>query len=612
MDRRHKSFGVSVAIASIALTICSCKAPTKSVKLESRQDEYVSSLVKQVQYETDIEEQSSEQVVAGSSTPISVPPPFTLDDFQRMEYRDLSLQEALQLALVNAKVLRNAGGTVIQSSQPAPTILDPAIQTVDPRNGVEAALSKYDAIYTSDVSVQNLDQALNNSFFGGGTRTLKQDIFGFHHGLVKRTVSGAQFGLYHDMDYDANNAPGNLFDSAWTTFVVAEARQPLGRGRGTEVNRIAGPYTQAGVYNGVKLAKLNSNVELRKFERAIRDLASNVENAYWDLYLSYRVFDAKNKAYAASQDIYKKVAAQANAGRSSTAESLQARWQRDFFLSEVETSITGSRREGTRTNNGSGGGSLLTNSGLFQAERRLRLLLGLPSSDGLFLRPVEEPMTAPVRYLWDDARAEALARRVELREERLNLKKHELQLTAAKQHMLPVLDLVARHRSRGFGRRLIDDDPAEFSNAYQNLIDGDFQEWEFGLDFSVALGKRAEYAALRKAKLELARAKFIYQAKEKDVENELHGAYQELDATLRRIHRTEGIHRTAESEVETLQALYETGQATLDQLLDAHRRLSDSELMYRRAVVEYSLALKDFHFQKGTLLDYEAIQFGGI
>ena len=188
------------------------------------------------------------------------------------------------------------------------------------------------------------------------------------------------------------------------------------------------------------------------------------------------------------------------------------------------------------------------------------------------------------------------------------VRKFEMQLLAAKQHMLPVLDLVARHRSRGFGQQLFGDEPTDFSSAHRDLFSGDFQDWEFGMDFGIALGRRAEHAAVRQAKLELARAKFYYQAKMKDVESELHGAYQELDATLRRIHRTRGIRETAASEVKALNALYETGQATLDQLLDSHRRMSESELMYQRAVVEYSLAIKDFHYQKGSLLDYEAIQ----
>ena len=60
-----------------------------------------------------------------------------------------------------------------------------------------------------------------------------------------------------------------------------------------EFNRIAGPITTPGVYNGVLIARLNTDVALTDFEIAVRDLVSNVENAYWDLYFGYRVLDAR-------------------------------------------------------------------------------------------------------------------------------------------------------------------------------------------------------------------------------------------------------------------------------------------------------------------------------
>ena len=133
----------------------------------------------------------------------STAPPFTLKDFKDVEYLDLSLQDAMQIALANATVLRDAGGTVIQSSQAPPTILDAAIVTADPRFGVEAALSQFDAMFETDVTSQNLDRGLNNSFFGGTSRQFQQDVFGFHQRLTKRTVTGAEFGVYNEIDYEA-------------------------------------------------------------------------------------------------------------------------------------------------------------------------------------------------------------------------------------------------------------------------------------------------------------------------------------------------------------------------------------------------------------------------
>ena len=80
-------------------------------------------------------------------------------------------------------------------------------------------------------------------------------------------------------------------------------------------NRIAGPSVVPGIYNGVLIARVNTDVELADFEIAVRDLVNNVENAYWDLYFAYRDLDAKIKARDATLDPWRGVRALFDAGR---------------------------------------------------------------------------------------------------------------------------------------------------------------------------------------------------------------------------------------------------------------------------------------------------------
>ena len=69
-------------------------------------------------------------------------------------------------------------------------------------------------------------------------------------------------------------------------------RQPLLRGAGVQFNRIAGPGAQPGVYNGVMLARINTDIALADFEASVRNLVADVETAYWELYFDYRALDA--------------------------------------------------------------------------------------------------------------------------------------------------------------------------------------------------------------------------------------------------------------------------------------------------------------------------------
>ena len=176
----------------------------------------------------------------------------------------------------------------------------------------------------------------------------------FQAQITKRAATGTQFTISHEVDYDANNAPGNLFASAYTVITEAQIRQPLLQGGGAEFNRIAGPLSTPGVYNGVLVARLNSDVALTDFEIAVRDLVSNVENAYWDLYYGYRVLDAKVKARDAALETWRKVNAlnEVNRRGGEAEKEAQARSQYFAFQQDVENALSGEPIDSTRNWNG--------------------------------------------------------------------------------------------------------------------------------------------------------------------------------------------------------------------------------------------------------------------
>ncbi|MCA9081855.1 MAG: TolC family protein, partial [Planctomycetaceae bacterium] len=112
-------------------------------------------------------------------TPIESPArgtvrPVTLSSAAPDEYWDIHLEEVLHVALEHSKIFRDAGGVILRSPGNSRTHLDPAIQETDPRFGPQAALSAFDATFAASLFYENNDRALNNVFFGGGTRELVQ------------------------------------------------------------------------------------------------------------------------------------------------------------------------------------------------------------------------------------------------------------------------------------------------------------------------------------------------------------------------------------------------------------------------------------------------------
>lgn len=560
---------------------------------------------------TEIEYPQVKQCTATEENWASVEP-LTLSSTTDPEYWDASLEEVVRLSLAHSEVMRDYGGVLLRSPTSVQTYWDPAVQETDPRFGVEAALSAFDAQYSASVFGEKNDRALNNEFFGGGTRLLQQDLAIFQSQLTKRAVTGSEFTFRHNVDYDANNAPGNRFPSAWNVNLETEFRHPLLQGNGMLFNRIAGPSTTPGVYNGVLIARVNTDVELAEFELAVRDLVSNVENAYWDLYFAYRDLDAKIAARDSALDTWRRIHALYKTGRrgGEAEKEAQAREQFFRFQEEVQNALSGRLIEGTRTGTGaSGGGIFRANSGVYGAERQLRRLMGLPPSDGRLIRPADEPISAPVQFDWSEMTRVSVQRRVELRRQRFETRRFELEWIASKNFLLPRLDTVGRYRWRGFGHDLIDSagHQPRFDNAYQDLTSGDFQEWQLGFELSVPIGYRRAYAATRNAELLLCRARAILREQEHLVLHELAGSVAEMQRAYVVSQTTFNRLDAARQQLEAVSAAFDADKAPLDLLLDSQRRLADAQSRHYRSLAEYAIAVKNVHFSKGTLLDYDGV-----
>ncbi len=533
---------------------------------------------------------------------VEVPPaPLTLrtpQDLDNAAYRDMTLQETIHFALHNAEVLRDLGATVLRSPRSVVTGEAKGIAETDPQAGIEAALSAFDAQFYAFGKWQNNDRRFNNRFFGGGSTAFKQDTHDYVFQMSKRTATGAQFAVRSVTDYDANNATGNLTDSAWQTQLHAEVRQPLLQGGGLSFNRIAGPTAKPGVYNGVLIAKVDNDITSSKFRQSTRDYLSNVINAYWDLYFAYRDMDAKRDALERSRKTWQSYDADKKSNRKSGAPEALAREQYYRFQSELQDAIAGKLNQRTQVNNATSGGTFAGVGGIQAAERRLRLLIGMPLADGALLRPADEPPSAPLIFDWDSISIEAVQLRSELLQQRLTVKRREMELLAAKNYLMPSLDLVTIYRVRGLDKRL-----AGHEAAFTELGTLDFQEYEASLELKLPVGFRQGHAAVHNAKLQLVRDTAILREQERQVLHDLAAVVAECDRAYAQMNINMNRYLAAGDALAAMEANRRAGMSVnLEQLLDAQRRLSEAQSAYFRSAAEYSVAAKNVQFEKGTLL----------
>ncbi|HEX5472281.1 MAG TPA: TolC family protein, partial [Lacipirellulaceae bacterium] len=199
----------------------------------------------------------------------------------------------------------------------------------------------------------------------------------------------------------------------------------------------------------------------------------------------------------------------------------------------------------------------------------------------------------------------------ELRRQKWMVRRRELELIASKNFLLPKLDAIGRYRWRGFGDDLFpgpNDPPLpRFDDAYADLLSGDFQEWQLGFEFNMPIGFREGHVAERNAELQLSRERAILRDQQREIAHEVADAVGEVDRAFTVLQTSYNRLAANRDQLGSVQAAYEADKAPLDLFLDAQRRVADAETDYYLNRSRYELALKNVHFVKGTLLDYDGV-----
>ena len=517
----------------------------------------------------------------------NAPPPLTLGNPDPTAMWDLTLEEAIHMAMKNSTVIRTLSGVgfsqagvsgvpgaLLQSPASIRTVYDPALIESDPRVGQEAALAAFDAQLTAGANWTKADTP--GRFVDG-----QSDVGTFDLGINKYAATGTLFYINHVNQYSDPEMIGSSL-SAWSNYLEGGFRHHLLRGGGIEFNRIAGPGAIPGSYNGVSVARINTDQSLNDFEMATRNLVADVEKAYWNLYYAYHRLDSVRSGLFAAQETWRQTKTFADFGdRRGRAQNL-AQAERNYFTFRQQTEVA--------------------QNNLYKAEAAMRYILGQAATDGRLIRPVDDPVTAPIAIDWQNIFCEALFRSPELRKQKWEIKRRELELTASRNFLLPNLDFTAGYRVSGAGRDLTGND-----SAYNSLVGGNYTGWTAGFTASAPFGWRQEQAAVRNAELQLRKARALLQEQELELTHQLADSFREISLAYQQIQTMLAAYRAASEEVRAVQAAYEVDTTTLDQLLQAQGRQAEAETGYYSSVIDYNLAIMTLHYRKGSLLEYNNV-----
>ena len=523
-------------------------------------------------------------------------PPRTAADGVPTEFWDLTLAEALRIGLENSAVLKNLGGRVLDQPLSVRSVFDPSITMSNPRFGEEAALAAFDAQLRESFNYSAGSQAFNNAVDGGFVPQRKDNGYAWQSALTKTAATGTEFGLRHVWQYE---------DTPTLILIFFPASSPMSskrrfanlccRERASVLIESSGPELATTLRCG---AECSWPAWMATSASWTSRSASGNLSATWKPPTGSSISPIACSMPIGSLEIRLEIPGP-RCGHAMALTSVAAKRTKKRRLENNSFSLNSScstherRRRGRHARHLSGRTPLATTDGT-EGQRR--------SADSSLRRTARRA----VIFDWDECQAVALQRRAELRRQMWRVKQRQLELLAAKNFLLPRLDAVAAYRVQGFGDDFMGGS-GPFSNPFREVATFDNNRAQVGLQLDVPIGYRRAFAGVRHAELNLARERAVRRDQEHLISHNLGEAIANLDTTYRTIHFNEQRMTAAEEVVSSRTVLHDTGYVAINLLLESQRRLAEASINYFRGRVNHALAIRDVHFQRGTLLAYNGV-----
>jgi outer membrane protein TolC len=507
---------------------------------------------------------------------VSDPTPVVPDSY-------MSLDDAINIALANSKVIRILNGITATSS--GKTIYDPAISntTIDQARGV------FDPMLTLNNTWNHLDtpQAILDPTGSAGTTIFgtRDDQYQLNMGLTKKTVFGGTLGLSvmdtHDRfqsglppsGFFALN-PQNLVQPGF--FALNPQNQPV-----TALNYTQPLLKGAGIAANVApivIARLNTEVTYFQLNDSVQELVRGVVEAYWGVVFAHTDVWAKEQQVEQGKAAYERAAAQQRAGLGSAGVAAQTRSAYYNFKANL----------------------IASQANLLNREAALRSLLQLPPYVPERLILTTPHTTARVEPRWREVLELAAQRRPDLIELQLIIEADQQALIQANNQALPQVDLVTQYKWAGLDGLTPNGTP---------LGGGPFNSWTVGVNVAMPLGLRQARASMRSAELVLVRDKANLQQAQHQAAHFIALSLRNLAQFYEQYQAFKETRAAAKINLEQQLADFRAGRGIYLNVLQAITDWGNAISSEAQALASYNTELATLERQTGTILETHGVRF---
>ena len=366
--------------------------------------------------------------------------------------------------------------------------------------------------------------------------------------------------------------------------------QPLLRNFGIKMNR-----------REIIIAQNNLDMSELDFKTTLQNIIYSVEEDYWNLVYSIENLKVREQSLRLAEDLLEKNRRAVEVGTMAPIDVLSA-----------ESTVASRRAD-----------IIETRASVKNNEDNLKTLINLFAEtddvDLLTIIPTDQPGYEKVQVSLDQALATALDNRADLQSTQLNIKNRELNVSWAKNQMLPGLSLSARYWSPGItgdqivyeGNPLLgiisDTIPGSPSDAWKDAFGLKYSNLSLSLSLDIPLDTIFTQTTLIQARVNLEQAMLQLKNQEQQIFQEIRNAVRAVETNFERVQAYKIARDLSQRQLEGEEERLKVGLTTPYFVLQYQRDLRNAQIMELRSIMDYNLSLARLQRSTGVILSEKNI-----
>lgn len=454
---------------------------------------------------------------------------------------------------------------------------------IQTREGILQSLGMYDTLLSGVARITD-ETSPTVEVVEGVPVTQEQTQF-YQLGLSQLTPLGGLAELTTSAFNRETNSQNVFLNPLYSARADLTYTQPLLRGFGrlaTERNFL--------------VARASTAQSVDFFEQQVSQVIRDVEQAYWDLVEARNQLVVAREAAQLAQVLHEQNQVRVDVGTLAPLELIQS-----------EAGIAAREEDIIRAE-----------AAIGDAADRLRFLLNLESGPywDAAIVPVTEPETERVAIDLGDAIETALSERPELEAQLRRLDVLEIDARVFRNQARPQLDLRVNYGLGGLSGEGEAPDPETggilrvqggFSEAYEQVLDRDFDGWTAQLVLSYPLQNRTRRAQATISELAVDQGLAELERLQRLIVTEVRAAARQVETAAKQIESARVSVQLEERNLDAERKRYENGMSSSFRVLEIQEDLTQARSREVSAVTAYRRALAEFYRSAGILLDQKGV-----